>query len=110
MDNLSQDCYIAAKVSLVVKLEDDLGERSEWVMLHAVIPGNSDGSFPLLSGIDPFGKTVFNHLQMREFLREWEMVKDRVRDESQMEAWEKVKRMAETCRHDRDLYLRFVGN
>ncbi|MBZ5546391.1 MAG: hypothetical protein LAO22_00310 [Acidobacteriia bacterium] len=97
-------------MSLVVKLEDDLGERSEWVMLHAVIPTNSDGSFPLLSGIDPFGKTVFNHLQMQEFLREWEKVKDRVRDESQMEAWEKVKHMAETCRHDRDLYLRFVGN
>ena len=110
LDNLSQDCYIAAKMSLVVKLEDDLGERSEWVLLHAVIPGNTDGSLPLLSGIDPFGKTVFNHLQMQEFLREWEMVKDRVRDESQMEAWERVKGMAETCRHDRDLYLRFVGN
>jgi len=24
-------------MSLVVKLEDDLGERSEWVMLHGVI-------------------------------------------------------------------------
>jgi hypothetical protein len=97
-------------MSLVVKLEDDLGERSEWVLLHAVIPTNGDASLPLLSGIDPFGKTVFNHLQMREFLREWEMVKDRVRDESQMEAWERIKQMAETCRHDRDLYLRFVGN
>ena len=110
LDKFGQDCYIAACMSLVVKLEDDLGERSEWILLHAVIPHNKDGSFPLLSGIDPFGKTVFNHLQMREFLREWEKVKDRVRDESQMEAWEKVKHMAETCRDDRDLYLRFVGN
>lgn len=110
MDNFAQDCYIAASMSLVVKLEDDLGERSEWVILHAVIPANNDGSFPMLSGIDPFGKTVFNHLQMREFLCEWEKVKDRVHDESQMEAWGKVKHMAETCRQDRDLYLRFVGN
>jgi hypothetical protein len=101
---------MAANMSLVIKLEDDLGERSEWVILHALIPANAEGSFPLLSGIDPFGKTVFNHLQMREFLREWEKVKDRVRDESQMEAWERVKQMAETCRADRDLYLRFVGN
>ena len=97
-------------MSLVVKLEDDLGERSEWVMLHAVIPAIGDRAFPLLSGIDPFGKTVFNHLQMREFLREWELVKERVRDESQMEAWQRVKLMAETCGDDRDLYLRFVGN
>ncbi len=97
-------------MSLVVKLEDDLGEHGEWVILHAVIPTSSEDAFPLLSGIDPFGKTVFNHRQMDAFLREWEKVKERVRDESQMESWQRVKQMAETCRQDRDLYLRFVGN
>jgi hypothetical protein len=97
-------------MSLVVKLEDDLGEHSEWVILNAVIPADGGDSYPLLSGIDPFGKTVFNHRQMVGFLREWEQVKARVRDESQMEAWERVRRMAESCRQDRDLYLRFVGN
>ncbi len=97
-------------MSLVVKLEDDLGERSEWIMLHGVVPATPESAFPLLSGIAPFGKTVFNHLQMPVFLDEWERVKDRARDESQMEAWQKVKQMAESCRDDRDLYLRFVGN
>lgn len=97
-------------MSLVVKLEDDLGERSEWVMLHGVVPGGGEAEFLLLSGIDPFGKTVFNHLQMENFLKEWDRVRDRVRDDSQLEAWGKVKHMAETCRDDRDLYLRFVGN
>jgi hypothetical protein len=82
---------------------------------HAVrliyVPGRKIGRRSrLLSGIDPFGKTVFNHLQMEAFLKEWDRAKDRVRDESQLEAWQKVKQMAETCRHDRDLYLRFVGN
>jgi hypothetical protein len=97
-------------MSLVVKLEDDLGERSEWVILNGVVPGSTDANFVLLSGIDPFGKTVFNHLQMEAFLQEWERAKERVRDDTQMEAWERVKHMAEACRHDRDLYLRFVGN
>ncbi len=97
-------------MSLVVKLEDDLGEHGEWVMLHAAIPSNTEGSYPLLGGIDPFGKTVFNHLQMPEFLREWELIKDRLKDESQLEAWQRVKEMADICRQDRDLYLRFVGN
>jgi hypothetical protein len=97
-------------MSLVVKLEDDLGERSEWVMLHGVVPEAGQDDFVLLSGIDPFGKTVFNHLQMKAFLKEWERARDRVRDESQLEAWTKVKGMAELCRDDRDLYLRFVGN
>ena len=97
-------------MSLVVKLEDDLGERSEWVMLHGVIPSPEEREFPVLRGIDPFGKTVFNHLQADEFLAEWERVRDRAKDESQREAWEKVKEMAETRKLDRDLYLRFVGH
>jgi hypothetical protein len=97
-------------MSLVVKLEDDLGEHSEWVILSGVVPISNDETFVLLSGVDPFGKTVFNHTQMEAFLREWDRAKDRVRDDSQMEAWTKVKQMAETCRQDRDLYLRFVGH
>ena len=97
-------------MSLVVKLEDDLGERSEWVMLHGIVPITPGNGYSLLCGIDPFGKTVFNHLQMESFLREWERVQERVRDESQREAWQKIREMAETCRQDRDLYLRFVGH
>jgi hypothetical protein len=97
-------------MSLVVKLEDDLGERSEWVILHGVIPAPEEKDFPVLRGIDPFGKTVFNHLQAEAFLEEWERVQDRAKDESQREAWQKVKEMAEICKLDRDLYLRFVGH
>lgn len=97
-------------MSFVVKLEDDLGERSEWVILNGVLPAAGDADFVLLSGVDPFGKTVFNHVQMEAFLKEWERAKDRVRDDSQLDAWNKVKQMAEACRQDRDLYLRFVGN
>jgi hypothetical protein len=41
---------------------------------------------------------------------EWERVRERAKDESQREAWLKVKEMAETCKSDRDLYLRFVGH
>lgn len=97
-------------MSLVVKLEDDLGERSEWVLLHGVIPTLEERDFPLLRCVDPFGKTVFNHLQMQPFLEEWRRVEGRARDESQREAWSKVREMAEVCSADRDLYLRFVGH
>jgi len=97
-------------MSLVVKLEDDLGEHSEWVILNGVVPPAADHNYVLLSGIDPFGKTVFNHLQMGAFLKEWDRARDRARDDSQVEAWQRVKTMAEACREDRDLYLRFVGH
>jgi len=56
-------------LSLVVKLEDDLGERSDWIMLHGVIPSHEERDFPCLRGIDPYGETVFNHQQMETFLR-----------------------------------------
>lgn len=58
-------------MSLVIKLEDDLGERSEWVLLHGVIPARDERDFPLLRCVDAYGKTVFNHLQMENFLDEW---------------------------------------
>ena len=97
-------------MSVVVKLEDQLGEHGEWVMLHDVLPGPDEAKFPFLRGIDRFGNTVFNHLQMESFLPEWERIEDRAHDQAQREAWRKVKQMAEKCRDDRDLYLRFVGN
>jgi hypothetical protein len=97
-------------MSWVVKLEDELGERSEWVMLHGVVPAFEEKSFPILRCIDPYGHTIFNHLQMDPFLAEWEQVRERAHDDSQLLAWNKIKEMAETCQKDRDLYLRFVGN
>ncbi len=97
-------------MSLVVKLEDDLGERGDWIILHGVLPSREEHSFPLLRSIDPYGRTVFNHLQMETFLDEWERVRDRAHDESQRDAWLKVKEMAQACQQDRDLYVRFVGN
>jgi hypothetical protein len=97
-------------VSIVVKLEDDLGERSEWVLLHAVIPSREERDFPLLRCIDQYGKTVFNHLQMEGFLEEWERLSERARDDTQRDAWQKVKDLAIACQQDRDLFLRFVGN
>jgi hypothetical protein len=97
-------------MSVVVKLEDQLGEEGEWVLLHDVLPAREEAEFPLLRGIDQFGNTVFNHLQMETFLEEWERIQDRAHDDSQKQAWRKVREMAGKCRDDRDLYLRFVGN
>src|SRR5438105_13716116 len=100
-------------MSWVVKLQDELGEETEnsqWVMLHGVVPPYEERNFPLLRCIDPYGQTVFNHLQMEPFLAEWDQVRDRAADAAQKDAWQRVKDMAEVCKKDRDLYLKFVGN
>jgi hypothetical protein len=115
LENPASGWYIrsateARHVSIVVKLEDDLGERSEWVLLHALIPSPEERDFPLLRCIDLYGKTVFNHLQMESFLEEWERLRGRARDDTQRDAWQKIKDLAVACQQDRDLFLRFVGN
>lgn len=97
-------------MSWVVKLEDELGERGDWVMLHGVVPSFEEREFHLLRCIDLYGRTIFNHLQMEPFLAEWDRVQHRARDDSQADAWKRIRQMAETCRKDRDLYLKFVGN
>ena len=96
-------------MSLVVKLEDDLGERSEWVMLHGVVPATSHDDFLLLSGIDPFGKTVFNHLQMEPFLKEWDRLEQRAEASEEKALIVGVRRLAVRCQNDRAL-LRFIGD
>ena len=73
-------------------------------------PSRDERGFPCLRFIDTYGKTVFNHLQMETFLEEWERVRGRAHDESQKQAWQKIKDMAQACQADRDPYLRFVGN
>jgi hypothetical protein len=93
-------------MSLVVKLEDQQGERGEWAMLHGVVPGHEESDFPILRGVDPYGTTIFNHLQMAAFLEEWARVQDRATDENQKEAWSKVNEMAAACQSDRDLSLK----
>jgi hypothetical protein len=75
-------------MSIVVKLEDDLGEHSEWVLVHGVVPAREDRAFPFLRCVDCYGRTVFNHLQMESFLEEWERVRDRARDDTQRDAWQ----------------------
>jgi hypothetical protein len=47
---------------------------------------------------------------MEDFLEEWDRIQHRAEDDSQKQAWQKVKDMARNCQSDRDLYLRFVGN
>ncbi len=97
-------------MSLVVKLEDAQAEQADWVILHGVVPAHEEREYPILRGIDAYGTTVFNHMQMASFLDEWERVRDRARDDSEREAWNKVKNMAQACSADRDLTLKFVGN
>jgi len=69
-----------------------------------------DPSFRLLCCIDPYGETIFNRLQMETFLAEWEAIKTEAITEEDKQAWNNIKQLAERCRDEVHLYLRFIGD
>ena len=69
-----------------------------------------DNSFPLLRYVDPYGNTVFNHLQMPQLLEEIDLLIGRCADEESKGLLENVRELAEKCRKSNHLYLRFRGD
>jgi hypothetical protein len=77
--------------------------------LNRILPfGNN--TFPLLQFIDPYGDTIFNGIQMRAFLPEWSQLTYCVTDGEESEFMLKVRAMAERCKHEPHVLLRFVGD
>ena len=78
--------------------------------IEALLPGAWEEERPFLSSIDPYGDTLFNSVQMRQFLREWASIEARVVTEPQRQTAAAVARMARQCANGLDLFLRFVGD
>ena len=97
-------------MSMVVKLEDQQGERGEWAMLHGVIPGHDERDFPVLRGVDPYGTTVFNHLQMEELIFELRRIRQKATTEEQRAFVDAIEGMAGRCKDGEGLYLKFIGD
>jgi len=71
---------------------------------------SADPAFRLLCYIDPSGDTVFNRLQMEDFLLEWQKARTWARTPEEMEAWSGIEQLARKCREEVHLYLRFIGD
>jgi hypothetical protein len=65
---------------------------------------------PLLGGIDPYGDTVFNGIQMYRFLREWLEVSAKTSTPEERALVSKIEELAHRCRDEVHLYIRFVGD
>jgi hypothetical protein len=74
------------------------------------IPPFNDESFPLLQFIDEYGNTVFNGLQMRQFIKEWELIMSRAETEEEIDCLLHVRYLAEECQNHPHLFLRFIGD
>ena len=95
-----------------VRLQGEKGDVREEILdpqdiLSKLLP-RQDGS--LLSGVDPYGDTTFNQLQMKQFLSELADVEKQTLNQGQVQMLSSVRKLAEKCSKTVHLYLKFVGD
>ncbi len=80
--------------------------------LNRILPieDRTDSALPMLSLIDPYGNTIFNGLQMKAFLAEWDLLARGVSDNDEKQTMTEVRRLAERCWREPHTYLRFIGD
>jgi hypothetical protein len=95
-----------------VSLQNEDGDVIECVpdeknLLNTLLP-REDRS--LLAGIDPYGDTTFNRLQIDQFLQEWKELEKKELKTEQAEHLNKIGQLAIKCKSGVHLYLKFVGD
>src|SRR5258707_12140314 len=101
-------------MSLKVVLQTIEGKRLDEAVppdaaLNRLLPFEDD-TFPMLKFVDPYGNTIFNGNQMRGLLPEWDVLAQRATNQSDAEFLRRVRGMAEKCKAEPHLFLRFIGD
>lgn len=102
-------------MGLEIVLQTELGARVDAVAdpknyLGKLLPEIDGEKCPILGGIDPYGDTIFNGIQMRRFLLEWVEVSAKADTPEERQLVSKVEELARRCRDEVHLYIRFVGD
>lgn len=97
-----------------IRLEDRKGKLLEEVpdvdnLLSRLLPSWEDPSFQCLRNIDPWGDTVFNHLQMDQVISELQRVRLQASTEEERAFTDSIESMARRCQEE-NLYLKFLGD
>ena len=101
-------------MGLCISLQDEAGESIETVidennLLGKLLPSDDNVS-PILASIDWYGDTVFNRVQMKYFLREWDKVIEHARTSDEQNLLLRIKGLAHRCLDGVHLYLKFIGD
>ncbi|MEU4334780.1 hypothetical protein AB0F59_09155 [Micromonospora lupini] len=68
------------------------------------------GRTPMLDRIDPYGLLELTSVEMPQFLSELDVLVEQAESAGEEKVLAAVRRLAETCRDDKALCLRFVGD
>lgn len=74
------------------------------------LPNESDGSYVLIQFVDPYGDTVFNRLQARALIGEWDRLRPSFVKRNAEELWVEVRKLIVQCSEEPHTYLRFIGD
>lgn len=102
-------------MGLTVVLETERGEPIEQVLdpgnlLHRLLPSHDDSSYQCVRFIDWYGDTVFNRLQMEQFLAEWKRLYNAAECKEERELLLAIEKLAHRCQTEAHLYLKFYGD
>ena len=100
---------------MTIRLQDVDGEKIDEVydphgLIASCLPPLTDESYHCLRFIDPYGDTYFNELQIETFLAEWDRIFDKAQDKEAKRLSIEIKSLAQRCKEEPHLYLRFLGD
>ncbi|MBZ5694211.1 MAG: hypothetical protein LAN36_02495 [Acidobacteriia bacterium] len=102
-------------MGICIALQTEVGNTIELIpddkqLLHKLLPPPNDDSDSMLGWIDWYGNTLFNHLQMKRFLAEWDQLAMRARTSEEKTLLSRIRDLAVRCQEERTLNLRFIGD
>jgi len=102
-------------MGLTIALETERGEKIEEIedpanLLHQLLPSHNDETYQCLRFIDWYGDTVFNHMQMKTFLLEWDRLAQSPHTTEERTFMVRVEGLARRCLNEPHLYLKFYGD
>ena len=103
-------------MGLEIQLQDELGGRIEGItdpqnLLPGLLPSNEEaGAYPMLSGIDLYGDTVFNRLQIPRLLSELVDIASNAQTDEDRKLVSEIEMLARRCADNLHTYLKFIGD
>jgi glutathione synthase/RimK-type ligase-like ATP-grasp enzyme len=79
-------------------------------VLNSLIPSMEEATFQCWRFIDLYGDTVFNTLQMSQFLSELKVIRARCSSAQAARILDELERLGHRCLDEVHLYLKFYGD
>jgi hypothetical protein len=102
-------------MGICIALRTETGNDLEFIpddrnVLHSFLPQPCTDSDSMLGSIDWYGNTIFNRVQMKRFLEEWDHLAERSGTPEQRDLLASVRKLALRCQDELHSYLWFIGD